>query len=71
MAQLELANRDRWELARESSRVERSAAGPALLRGRGPSTQFLDRIARPRLRPYGVRSAAFAAHGGTSRPEAR
>ena len=49
------------ELANPDPRPVRIVAPPALLLvrrpPRGPSSGFLDRIARPRLRPYGPRSS--------------
>jgi len=51
------------ELANPDPRPLRAVASPAPLLVRrplhGPSNGFLDRIARPRLRPYGPRSAAL------------
>ena len=56
MAQQELAKRERWPVGRDESRVEGTEPGRRF--PRGPSTCFLERIARPRLRPYTARTTA-------------
>ena len=57
MAQQELANPDRWPVHVEASPRTRLMELERRLFRRG-SSGFLDRIARPRLRPYTVASAA-------------